>query len=283
MADAGSLGKLPLEIRKKIYAHLLVEDSKISIVRLNYGAAREDNHRNPKHRGKIYNRSKNRWVAAPPSVTSLLRVNKLISQEAGQVLYGCNEFEFEHSGVLESFLDAIGDNTKSLRHISLTPNGILHRGSWLRMDCCLAILKRAKALRTLEISHHTLCRHPWSKVEPKALVTHCKPLLESLKAHFEQKNLGFSILDVIKTSLPPCAHHDPTLRRHVHKGRGPWGTPGHEYQIAYKRNWGMHLYHCECLCTTVEDTDKKIVAELRAEIAAQLGLDIGDEQCTEQK
>jgi hypothetical protein len=39
-----------------------------------------------------------RWVDAPPRTTSLLPVNKAVSAEATQVLYGHNSFVFEHAG-----------------------------------------------------------------------------------------------------------------------------------------------------------------------------------------
>lgn len=216
MADSGDLGKLPPEIRKEIYSYLLVEPTKVGILRqlVNKKAkvARMDHHRNKKHRKQIYDRDACKWKKAPPCITSLLLVNKLTSQEAAQVLYGFNKFEFLHSAALETFLINIGPSRQYIRDITINEQGVLYKGGWAAMDRSLELLYQVPSLRSIEISHLAFCGY-WSfainekqwMVTPESLVRHCKPLLESLKATFESQNLSLSIFDVIKIALPRCA------------------------------------------------------------------------------
>lgn len=116
MADAGDLGKLPLEIRKHIYTHLLVEAKAIAlkchihprgqteVVRKS--RTHKPGNANPYSRVRVYSRDQGRniWVNAPLRIISILLTNKLISQEAAPVLYGCNKFFFDDAGAMRDFL-----------------------------------------------------------------------------------------------------------------------------------------------------------------------------------
>jgi hypothetical protein len=216
MADSGDLGKLPPEIRKEIYSYLLVEPTKVGILRqlVNKKAkvARMDHHRNKKHRKQIYDRDTRKWKKAPPCITSLLLVNKLTSQEAAQVLYGFNKFEFLHAAALETFLHNIGPCRQYLRDITIFGKGLFYKGVWAAMDRSLGLLSQTPSLRSIEISHVALCGNFTGvadknlTVTPEELVRHCKTLLESLKATFENQNLNLSIFDVIRIVLPRCAY-----------------------------------------------------------------------------
>jgi hypothetical protein len=115
MTDAGSLQKLPLEIRKQIYTNLLVEPKTIAIKRyINPEAyksgevARMNHHRKADRGRKIHDRRRKTWVEAPPSSTAILLVNKVVSQEATPVFYGANDFFFDNAGALQDFLAWIG-------------------------------------------------------------------------------------------------------------------------------------------------------------------------------
>ena len=131
MADAGDLAVLPFALRKEIFSYLLIEEEKISIMKcgsiLSSKVARMDNHINHAHRGKIYDHLKRRWVKAPYIRTSLLHINKVVSEQAKQILYGCNHFEFQHAGALLGFLKSVGDSGKLLQHIAIIGNGILQK------------------------------------------------------------------------------------------------------------------------------------------------------------
>lgn len=107
MADAGDLGKLPPEIRKEIYTYLLAESDTIAITTF------------------LRAKRKHKYDTAAlqlrgtKSSSEVLRVNKLIHEEAAQVLYGCNKFEFHNAVPLYHFLEQIGDAKSHLRHVTL--------------------------------------------------------------------------------------------------------------------------------------------------------------------
>lgn len=274
MADAGDLEKLPVEIRKQIYKFLLVETRKIGIMR--YGkavesrSARMDNHHNVQHRGKVYDTHKREWVAAPPCVISLLYVNRRISQEAKEILYGFNQFEFEHAGALESFLANIGDSIAHVRHVAIIGHGLLYSYRWDEMDRSLARLAKAKALRTLEISHGALCKSAYQTmrrpVEPRTLFQHFRPLLRVLEAEYRKQHLNVSAADVIKISLPPCQGQNGNTSDH---------TSYHRYDIersipVTKRSRTGNAFatiQCLCHCDKAEDKNRQFVEELKQEIA----------------
>lgn len=112
----GTLDQLPLEIRKEIYSHAFEESENTYTNRAGYyiivyitsqlsslatgrsgrkqfhSAAISHHHRDAKHRGKVYDRLTKQWVRAPPGLTSLLLVNRTVSKEASQVLYGHRPF-----------------------------------------------------------------------------------------------------------------------------------------------------------------------------------------------
>jgi hypothetical protein len=289
MTDAGDLQKLPLEIRKEIYAHLLVEPKKIGMKRYKEGKAgrpvRSDNHRQPEHRGKFYDRHQREWVAAPPCTTSLLFVNKAVSEEAAQVLYGYNEFEFEHAEALRCFLESIGKSQQYVRYIGIIDHGLLYFGSWRAMDRAVKLLQQANGLRSLEVSHFALCadfhgnnlsrsgaRLP--PVNTRTLAQHCLPFLRSLNAIFEKRDLRTSILDVIKITLPSCAiaglSDPPSIWAHIHYGHGVCHQP-----------WGSGIIPCKCHCKHTEEKNGEMARDLRNDIASQLGLIINQEESKE--
>jgi hypothetical protein len=118
MADAGDLEKLPLELRKQVYAHLFVESKNIAISRYRIGpgkqVARSDNRRDCTHRGEIFDPHQVKRVTAPPGITLLLLVNKVLNQEATETFCGLNGFEFPDSDVLKCFLEVIGNSRQHL-------------------------------------------------------------------------------------------------------------------------------------------------------------------------
>lgn len=282
MADAGNLQTFPIEVRTEIYKHLLVEPRKIGIMRYwarsGNRAARMDNHHNKNHRREVWNPHQRRWVAAPPSVTSLLLVNKQISREAGQVIYGFNHFEFENAGALESFLEETSA-IAHLRHIALIGTGTLYRNSWASMDRCMIRLATAKALRTLEFSHLTFC-YQLGHVDMKSLVEHCKPLLEALQADFAHKKLKVQVYDVIKISLPPCSLIEAgfSLARHRVFHRWVRRNAYRGMLVTERRKTGRNTaLYCLCRCEEAEHKNTWFMEELNREVTGQLGLDVNEQ------
>jgi hypothetical protein len=284
MADVGDLEKFPLEIRLPIYAHLLVENKKIPVKRIRENKqekpARMDNHRNTKHPKKLYDSQQKRWVDAPPYTTSLLLVNKAVSAEATQVLYGLNRFVFEHAGALRCFLESTGDSKLYLRHLAIAGRGVLYRGSLIAMKRSIGLLQQTRSLRSLQISHAALCGGPRRcdlHVEINTLVSVCAPLLKSLKATFDKQNLDVSILDVVKIELPSC-HYNPKVHR---------GLSGYLYHFITTEQpllRGLHCsdtrqaFWCTCPPEAAEDKNRKFVEDLKKEISTLLQLDVGKEE-----
>jgi hypothetical protein len=297
MADAGDLGKLPAEIRKEIYSYLLVERKKIGILRQQAKkqggkVARIDHHRNKNHRGKFYDRDARAWKDAPPCITSLLFVNKSVSAEASQVLYGFNKFEFVHAGALECFLRHVGPARQYIRSIALVGQGVLYKTHWASFDRSVKLLAQATSLRTLEVSHLVLCGErsaaKQKAVTPQELVQHCKPLLKALQANFEKQNLSMSIFDVIKIFLPRCTYDDGVEDYHKrqHRARGIFsldGDSGHRLITISRgpklQKFAVHV--CNCVCEEAEENTRRLLEDVKAEIVEQLGMSIGGEQTEE--
>lgn len=140
VADAGNLDKLPPEIRKQIYTHLLVEPKTIAIERYTTAhrkseVVRMNHHRKADHRMKVYDRRRKAWVDAPPATTSILLVNKVICQEATPVFYGSNDFFFDNAGALRDFLTWIGQSRQHLRHVEIAGHDGRRHQIQRIMDC----------------------------------------------------------------------------------------------------------------------------------------------------
>jgi hypothetical protein len=293
MADSGDLGKLPPEIRKEIYSYLLVEDKRVVISRYNehqqYRTVRMGSYRNPNHIDSTYDRDTQVWTKTAPGPDALLLVNKLVSQEAAQTLYGLNYFEFENIAALHCFLECIGDSRQHLRHISILGQSVLYRYKWEVMDASLRLLTQASGLRSLELPHLAFCGTPFgrSATDPRTLVQHCRPLLESLKASFERQNLDMSIFDVIKIELDPCHLEIEYGARHkqYHKLQlGDFWTKSLRLTLIDTHNNSQkhpistaHV-RCNCVCRSAERNNQALVEELKEEITKQLGSSIDDEQ-----
>jgi hypothetical protein len=298
MADSGDLGKLPPEIRKEIYSYLLVEDKRIVISRRkhhkHHRPLRMGSYRNANHTDSTYDHYDRKWTKAPPGIDALLLVNKLVSQEAAQVLYGLNHFAFEHSAALQTFLKCVGNSRQHLRHIALINEGVIYRYKWTAMDASLKLLLQAKSLRSFGISHIAFCGNYYGKGatcwrgDSATLIQHCKPLLESLKSSLEAQNLDTNILDVIKIELEPC--YKEMKHGHLHK-ESHRVIPGRDRDVELRQTLShthnnsksrpMHSWgaRCNCVCRMAEEYNLALAKDLREEIAKQLGLSIeGEEQ-----
>jgi hypothetical protein len=263
-----------------------VEDKTVTIShykeRKKYRLVRMCSYRNVKHSDSVYNRKKKIWEQAPPGCDSLLLVSKLVSQEAAQVLYGLNRFEFQHSAALQSFLECIGTSRQHLRHIALIGQGVLYRYKWAAMDASLNLLLQAKGLRSLEISHLDFCRGVYT---PKAqcwdggletLVTHCKPLLESLKESFGAQNLDITIFEVIKIALPPCKAGIRYFKHHDHGRSGCDRTFGvNSRNNSLTKPIATRYVACKCACELAMQNNDELVRALREETKKKLGVEDG--------
>ena len=234
-----TLQDLPLELRQKIYSLALVEPRSIVIDPYNAanreihdGVVRRDHHRNPQHRGQVYCRRAKKWVRVLTITHAcLFRANKQTLAEAAPMFYGGNKFRLKNPQALERFLNQIGQNKKHLRHVGVEYCGSIHmQSASLR---AFGALVAAKDFRSLHISYADFMGHGDRTRSPQvilpkveALIKHCKPLLQHIKASYDAKSLRFNVMDVIQTSrlcyfcdeiFHPCycsrrAHDDAAFR-----------------------------------------------------------------------
>jgi hypothetical protein len=266
MADAGDLEKLPLELRKQVYAHLFVESKNIAISRYRIGpgkqVARSDNRRDCIHRGEIFDPHQDKRVTAPPGITLLLLVNKVLNQEDTEAFYGLNGFEFPDSDVLKCFLGVIGSSRQHVHRLAFVGRGVLQRYNWKSTDRSIELLKQAGGLRSLEISHATFCgdgyleRQTWST---RSLAMYPTSLLESLQATFDEQSLNISICDLIKVMLPPCVFDSYSADSHMdaHASRC---NPGRLIALNDEE------LVCRCVCAAAEHKNKTLAKSLRKKI-----------------
>jgi hypothetical protein len=295
VADAGNLEKLPPEIRKQIYTHLLVEPKTIAIKRYikpkaykSGEVARMNHHGKADRNRKVYNRRRMTRVEAPPSTTSILLANKLINQEATPVFYGSNNFFFDNAGALQDFLLWIGQSRQHIRHVEIDGRygrGIRFNISWTAMDRSLDLLESATGLRALHFYHNGFCgTDSYHHVGIGELVKHCTTLLRSLQATCKARNVKFDVLDVVKIVLPPChckVCPEPKARCRYFIYRDISTHALDRCRIIVTPGCGIYggsCCSCDCLCEDADDKNKSFNERLKDGIARQLGLDTGREE-----
>lgn len=221
MTDCGDLEKLPPEIRKEIYALVLVQAEPLELC--NFGGDQKKIGESS-GRGRHAPKMKNEWArsgratkVAPvghkrhrkgighqhigsrwfevPSNVALLCVNKRIHTEAAPVLYSRTKFRFQNSNTMSRFLNLIGDNIQHLRDVGISGDGWEYRRSLCEARRSLQALAAAKSIRTFEVSRHDVSS---DGLGSHRIVGLCRPLLDSLKVAYENNDLKASILEVIK-------------------------------------------------------------------------------------
>lgn len=294
LADAGALEKLPIEIRKQIYTYVLVDPKTIAIKRyINHKAykkgevARMDHHRKLDRSRKVYDRRRKAWIDAPPSTNSILLVNKTVSSEATPVFYGSNDFFFESAGALQDFLAWVGPARQHLRHVEVDGRGIMFQASWTAMDRSLSLLESSRGLRALHFYHTGFCGghgRDRTNVSVGDVAVHCSPLLKSLQATWEARNVSMDILDVVKIVLPPCHCKlclGPKKRcRHYICHISSWSHERYPLRVHIMPGgsaYGELCRPCYCLCEAADDKNRSLNETLKDEIARQLRLDAGHE------
>jgi hypothetical protein len=138
-----------------------------------------------------------------PSNVGLLCVNKRINAEAIPVLYGCTKFRFQNACAMCRFLGLIGDNIQCLRDVGIQLSGWSVRCGFVEVRHAIKALTVASALRTFQVAHTDVCPlHHWAHTSflpgNHNVIKLCKPLLNSLRKTYKDKDMNASILDVIK-------------------------------------------------------------------------------------
>jgi hypothetical protein len=221
------------------------------------------------------------------SSTAILLVNKVVHQEATPVFYGANSFFFDNSGALQDSLAWIGQSKQYLRHVEIDGNhgrGIKYNASWTALDRSLSLLGPAKGLRALHFYHNGFCgSSSYDRVDIRELGGHCTPLLRSLQAACEARNVHLEVLNVVKIVLPPCHCKlcpEPKKRCRYFACRefSTHGlcrlrliaTPGGGQS-------GESCHSCKCLCEDADDNNKLFNETMKDEIMRQLGLETNHE------
>lgn len=268
MAHTGDLGKLPPEIRKEIYTYLLVESKVIPVKRFL--------HKDEANFGEYLTTALLRHESPLRQARSVLRVSKLVNEEATQVLYGCNKFMFQHAGALRSFLNQIGDMKTHLRHVGISEGGYIFMNSWKAMNDSIKVLaSSARGLRTLEFSHLAFCHRYQQVLQVKELVKHYKPLLQALHDEFVENNLNASVFDVIEICLAPCV---TCSSLEDSESEGLWDVSSeHSRSVIitdYTSAKGATPFPrpCGCLCLAAEKANNDLMKEVKEEIVKQLDL-----------
>jgi hypothetical protein len=292
VAGMGDFGRLPPEIRNRIYELLLHEPQVVKLQsyqprdklsymvdgevtsRLASNEVAPVNHkRNTAHRGQEWDGEK--WVEVP-SKLALLQVNKHINAEISSMLYGFNSFEFTTSIALERFLQQIGDNKQYLREVGLT----FHPGGYVAVAGRRAMLAliAAKNLHTVSLSNV-----PVETIEADAYyartyltmyVQMCLPRLAPLHATLQANGQGADVLDVLKFNrrLPGDRPHPTEI-----DCRGP----GYCFRTCFWHRpdkFDFHLTEVDCSdkcgdwCKQYRERYEWLGAALRDEVAFQLDL-----------
>ncbi|KAM0723512.1 hypothetical protein Q7P37_000499 [Cladosporium fusiforme] len=267
-----SLESLPVEVRQKIFSLVLVERNPIDIdvynargQEIRLGVARSDHHRNPKHRGHIYVGRTQGWVPVVSSNAGLLGVSKQTQAEAAPLFYGDNSFVFSNANAPERFMKQIGGGmTGQLRHVSIlgrsTSSINTHKSMHASIHRSLKPLVAAKDLRTLGVPHYYFCPSHYAPRQDKEMpldyeravelfVKHSLPLLQSLKASYEARNLTASVLDLVVVSSPASER--------------VWCRNCRRYHVIRYNN---------CVCMNSKFTNGTIGTLLREEIITRLNL-----------
>lgn len=108
--------RLPPEIRLQVYTHVLVQDSPIEL----WPHARS----NTTYNSSYYRKCAFEYYRRITASLYLLRVSKLVNEEASEIFYGHNQFRFSGVNawmVLDAFMHTIGP-----RHCDLIRHLIVH-------------------------------------------------------------------------------------------------------------------------------------------------------------
>lgn len=154
------------EVRNNIYRFLLTSSRQDDVVNIMGGSLktlrglRGDQSTHPRHRNKRIH------------IAGILSCSKLVHQEAGSILYGCNFFPFHNMSTLTIFLRCIGHhNRQQLIHLRLRQ---IHP---TRHEQAGTLLADAAGLRHLELGVGD-----WNSWRP---IIEVERLIETFHATFE--------------------------------------------------------------------------------------------------
>lgn len=270
METCGRIGTLPLKLRKRIYAGLLVTPHCIDIRHVY----------EHKFVGKIWCQNGNDEdylkTCLDPILNksvAILRANKTIHREASQVLYEENKFLFDDFVTCHSFLRHIGDANQDLRSVAILYAMHCYLSPWPTSEDTTAL---GANIHSVEISHKGTCAQESDEEETvnlvpdciKAVVQSCLPLLRLRKSAMESREPDLDVTDLIKVAPSYCESCDE-MESQVWDDDELQGRM-HDCNI----NPGRRNRHewCGCQCEEAEEKDMVVADLFKKEIREQLKL-----------
>ncbi|KAK3622777.1 hypothetical protein LTR56_021978 [Elasticomyces elasticus] len=146
-----------------------------------------------KRAGVAWDNDRGKVIGQEPSALALLRVSKQIFFEAAPIIYGEHRFYFDDVGIMECFLSTIGDNRHFLKHLEVV--------GYMSTKCrpAFKLLKDAKNLRTIKVSHGAVCdkkRLPGEQPVGTKFVSEILPMLKGQHELHIKGDRGATILDM---------------------------------------------------------------------------------------
>ncbi|KAK6441365.1 hypothetical protein LTR95_002418 [Oleoguttula sp. CCFEE 5521] len=198
--------RIPPEIRREIFSYLLVRDDQIEFrpKYSDHASGMRETHWTSRNHGRWRERSGERIFderkTLSPHGTAILRICKLVTREAGEVLYSCNVFRFSNLRCAGGFLGELGDLNSAIRHVILER---FEGGSTLVHGFWTGLLPLVN-LRSLRLPHDVMCKAHRSKISMRTLQCRILPLLKGIRDSNAQKGIIFDSVKVLQTPQDIC-------------------------------------------------------------------------------
>ncbi|KAK5728924.1 hypothetical protein LTR15_002065 [Elasticomyces elasticus] len=221
---------LPPELRKMVYGFMLLErppqrhfyaskkneagsstprpaHPRSSSRRCTYKSASRDrrpvrsgfnwHEKSAKRAGIAWDNYRGKVIGQEPSALALLRVSKQLLQESAPIIYGEHRFYFPDMGVMECFLSTIGGMRHFLKHLKVE--------GYMSTKCrpAFKLLKDAKNLRTIEMSHEAVCDRKRSPGDQPIGTKFISEILPMLKGQHELHVNGDREATILNISASP--------------------------------------------------------------------------------
>ncbi|KAK4900248.1 hypothetical protein LTR27_002472 [Elasticomyces elasticus] len=254
---------LPPELRKMVYELVLLDEKSKKITIDSYkpiGQLRRPvqqgfrwTHRNGPHHGLTWDKAKGKWLGQKRSNLGVMRVSHQMREETAPFVYGLQNFHCLDMSAMEVFFETIGDMRGYLKHLSLDTYGYKPSKS----HTIFRLLRDAKSLRSITISHDMLCDdkrtyHHGKRTTVEGLVGEAAPMLKALHNSREDDKTAVSVFDIIKIERSKICFQCEKFKD--------------------KPSYKCSNMACGYSCSEIEKHHSDFKARLRAAIAKALGI-----------
>ncbi len=195
---------LPMELRTIIYNLVLIKPTPTPIQIVSFKVPSRD--RRPVQRGRqlrigheglTWDKQQGKWLRMAPSSLAITQVNREVSAEALEVVYGSNTFVFPETSDMDTFIRTIGSNERFVRY-----HEVPGESSWTdkRSSKIFRSLPPLANLRSIKINHRVVCStlRAVGGVTFDGFISDVMPFLRALHNTIRQKDLSYTVLDVVK-------------------------------------------------------------------------------------